>query len=102
MIARMVDYSHLTGFLHSDTLRWSYGAVKGRPNWQDGQLNLALPDQLRRARTAGFAAVWVDRFGYQDQGAQIQRALQQCLGSPLLTARDGRRVLYDLRAEPKC
>jgi phosphoglycerol transferase len=102
MIARMVDYSHLTGFLHSDTLRWSYGAVKGRPNWQDGQLNLALPDQLRRARTAGFAAVWVDRFGYRDQGAQIQRALQQCLGSPLLTARDERRVLYDLRAEPKC
>ncbi len=101
-IVRMDNYSHLSGYLHSDTLRWSYGAVKGRPGWQDGQIGLSVPDQLRRARRAGFTAVWVDRFGYQDQGAQLEHALQRCLGRPLLTETDGRRVLYDLRTGPRC
>ncbi len=101
-IVRMANYSHLTGYLHSDTLRWSYGAVKGRPAWQDGQVGLTVPEQLRRARSAGFTAVWVDRFGFADQGTRIEDALQRCLGSPLLTESDGRRLLYDLRFAPRC
>jgi phosphoglycerol transferase len=100
--ARMVDYSHLAGFLHSDSLRWSYGAVRGRPTWQAGQLGLPLVDQLRRARDAGFTGVWVDRFGYADGGAQIERQLAACVGAPIVTETDQRRVLYDLRAAPRC
>ncbi len=101
-VVHMSEYAHLSGYLHSDTLRWSYGAVKGRPGWQDGQLDLSLPDQLRRARAAGFVAVWVDRLGYEDHGTSIQRALGRCLGPPIVTERDGLRVLYDLRTDLRC
>lgn len=101
-IARMADYSHQRGWLHSDTLRWSYGAVKGRAIWQDGQLGLSLPDQLRRARRAGFTAVWLDRFGYADAGAQIERALGACVGKAVAVESDQRRVLFDLRTDPVC
>ncbi len=101
-VSHMLEYAHLSGYLHSDTLRWSYGAVKGRPGWQDGQLGVPLPDQLRRARAAGFVAVWVDRLGYDDRGASIQRALSRCLGPPIITERGGLRVLYDLRGNPSC
>ncbi len=101
-IARMVDYSHQRGWLHSDTLRWSYGAVKGRRIWQDGQLGLSVPEQLRRARRAGFTAVWVDRYGYADGGAQIERALGACLGKAVAVESDQRRVLFDLRSGPAC
>jgi phosphoglycerol transferase len=101
-IVQMADYSHLAGWLHSDTLRWSYGAVKGRTTWQDGQLSLGLPDQLRRARRAGYTAVWIDRFGYDDRGAALEHAVDACLGKPILVESDQRRVLYDLRADPAC
>jgi phosphoglycerol transferase len=101
-IVRMVDYSHLSGWLHSDTLRWSYGAVKGRRTWQDGHLGLSLPDQLRRARRAGFTAVWLDRVGYDDGGARIEHTLDACVGKAIAVEPDGRRILYDLRSEPAC
>jgi phosphoglycerol transferase len=100
--ASMDDYSHMKGWLHSDTLRWSYGVVRGRPSWQDGQRGLSMPDQLRRARVAGFTAVWVDRFAYVDAGALVQHVLQDCLGNPIVIERGGRRVLYDLRTDPTC
>jgi phosphoglycerol transferase len=101
-IVRMPEYSQMRGWLHSNTLRWSYGAIKGRPSWQDGQLALSLPDQLRRARRAGFAAVWVDRRGYKDNGVSIERRLRACLGSPILVESDQQRVLYDLAASVRC
>jgi phosphoglycerol transferase len=99
---RMRDYSHLRGWLYSDTLRWSYGAIKGRPNWQDGQVGLPFPEQLRRARRAGFTAVWIDRRGYRDNGKGIERRVRACLGAPISVERDKHRVLYDLRAAPHC
>ncbi len=99
---RMRDYSHLRGWLHSDTLRWSYGAIKGRPSWQDGQRRLPVPAQLRRARAAGFTVVWVDRRGFADHGRRIELLLKACLGSPPLVESDGNRAVYDLRADPRC
>jgi len=101
-IVRMPEYAQMRGWLHSDTLRWSYGAVKGRPTWQDGQLGLPVPDQLRRAEKAGFTAVWVDRRGYEDNGANIERQLRACLGPPVLIESDNERVLYDLDSSPHC
>jgi phosphoglycerol transferase len=101
-LVRMPDYSQLRGWLYSDTLRWSFGAIRGRPNWQDGQRALSIPDQLRRARAAGFSAVWVDRRGFVDSGAAVEKKLRACLGDPILVESDNFRVLYDLRAPPHC
>ncbi len=101
-IVRMPEYAQMHGWLHSDTLRWSYGAIKGRTTWQDGQIGLSLPDQLRRARRAGFTAVWVDRRGYRDGGASIESHLRECLGPPLLVESDQQRSLYGLVASPTC
>jgi len=98
----MAEYSQMRGWLHSGTLRWSYGAIKGRPTWQDGQLALSVPDQLRRARQTGFRAVWVDRRGYQDDGKGIERRLRACLGAPILIESDQQRVVYDLTGPLRC
>ena len=101
-LVRMPEYAQMHGWLHSSTLRWSYGAIKGRATWQDGQVGLSLPDQLRRARRAGFTAVWVDRRGYRDGGASIESRLRECLGPPLLIESDQQRPLYALDASPAC
>jgi phosphoglycerol transferase len=101
-IVNMPEYAQMRGWLHSDTLRWSYGAIKGRPAWQDGQRGLSLPDQLRRAEKAGFAGVWVDRRGYADNGTSIVGQLRACLGPPSLVESDHERELYDLAGPPHC
>src|SRR5262249_2167724 len=49
-VGKMFDYDHARGYLHSQTLRWSYGAVKGRASevWQ--KLVAAKPtDELLEA-----------------------------------------------------
>jgi phosphoglycerol transferase len=100
-VERMNDYDHFEGYLHSDSLHWSYGVVRGRGDWQAGQRALPLRDQLVRARDARFAAVWLDRYGYANQGRAIAAELTECLGPPIAASSDGRREIYRLRA-PSC
>ncbi len=90
----MVDYDHLRGYLHSDTLGWSYGGVKGRAS--DWQQRLAgfQPDEMATALAgAGFDAIWVDRLGFGPELGEIEAAL----GQPDLVSPDGRIAIHDLR-----
>ena len=93
------DYDLLKGYLHSSGVRWTYGAVRGRPSdWLAQHQGLA-PDQLAAcAAAAGFGAVYVDRAGYADGGAAITAALEKLAG-PGTSARsaDGRLQFFVLR-----
>ncbi|CAN5586484.1 hypothetical protein BH24ACT4_BH24ACT4_11490 [soil metagenome] len=99
---RMVDYDHLRGFIHTPKghLRWSYGAIKGRP---DGDWQLIVRDQLGEAGSlpaligAGFTGVWVDTFGYEDDGARVRAELGAATGVEPLASDEGRTLYYDLR-----
>ena len=68
----MVDYDQVHPYLHSDELRWSYGAMKGRP--EDVGDDVESPSQ---AAALGFAGVAIDRFGYADNGAAVEGAAPQ-------------------------
>jgi phosphoglycerol transferase len=95
---RMYTFDPLRPYLHSQTLRWSHGAMKGRP----GAIAIAalaqrpaaeLPDTLA---AAGYGALLVDRFGYEGAGeAALRAALEPRLGTPLESG-DGRFLLYRL------
>jgi phosphoglycerol transferase len=90
-VERMVDYDHVRPYLHSDDLRWSYGAMKGRS--EDVGDDVDTPTE---AAELGFAAVMVDRFGYADNGAAVEADLRRASrGDPIVSA-DGRRALYVL------
>jgi hypothetical protein len=92
------DYSELRGYLHSRTLRWSYGAMKGRETDWDATLS-ALPLRLvLPAVTAiGFDGISIDRFGYSDGGKAIEAELSRRLRQRPLTSPDGRLLFFDLR-----
>jgi hypothetical protein len=70
-VVEMTDYKHLRGFFHSSTLQWSYGGVKGR----DGAWQNSLPTDpkllVAKLRSLGFEAIWIDRNGYEDKGADL-------------------------------
>jgi phosphoglycerol transferase len=91
-VGRMVDYDHVRPYLHSDDLRWSYGAMKGRPE----DVGDDLDDHVREAASFGYDAVMVDRFGYTDNGAAVEAELRAIAKGAPIESSDGRRVLYVL------
>lgn len=100
---RLVDLSEndlLRGYLHSDELRWSFGAMKGRPEDWSRELS-ALPPAavVDAAAAAGFSGIYVDRFGYGDRAAGLEAELAARTGdaTPLIAA-SGRQSFFDLTA----
>jgi hypothetical protein len=95
---RMSNYDLIKeGYLHSSSLRWSAGGVRGRDGeWQFPAAALPSRQLLRGIAAIGFSAVMLDRYGYHDGGRHELRALDGLLGAPI--ARHGDRlVAWDLR-----
>ena len=93
-VYRMSDYDHLLAYLHSDTLGWSYGGVKGRASdWQQRLVGLSADELAEAVAGVGFDGLWLDRFGYGGELAEIETLL----GLPALEGDNGRFAVYDLR-----
>ena len=92
-------YEPLRGYLHSSTLRWSYGAMKGTSaDWPAHLATQPLSLVIPAVAAAGFAGVWVDPAGFSSQKAsRVRSALQSVLGVSPLVSPDGDLWFYDLR-----
>ena len=69
-IVSMADYEHFRPYLHTSSLKYSYGTTKGRGDnaWQDNVAGLPPEELAAQLETAGFRAVIVNRKGYEDRG----------------------------------
>jgi phosphoglycerol transferase len=99
-VQNMGDYDLLRPFLHTRTLRFSYGAVRGREasRWQADLASRPLPDAARRLTLAGFRGVYIDRAGFADGGAAVEAALSRLLGAAPIVSRSGRQSFFNLTA----
>jgi phosphoglycerol transferase len=96
--ARLQDYDGARGYLHSDDLRWSWGAMKGRPrDWQAETVNFPPTVLVPMVSAAGFDGIYLDRFGYADNGGAIEAQLGLILGVQPFVSADGRLAFFDLR-----
>ena len=95
----MKDYEHFRGYLHTGSLRWSYGGMKGRQGdlWLRALNDRPLAEQISLAAQSGFGAVYLDRRAYQDGAAAIEGVLHTALGEPIATSADGTRVVYRMQ-----
>lgn len=97
----MAYYDHARGYLHSDTLRWSWGGIKGRPraDWAEPFVNFRTPaaEAVEIIAAAGFSGLYIDRFGFDDRGAALERTLRALAPQTPLVSRNRRLVLYDIR-----
>jgi phosphoglycerol transferase len=92
----MESYDHFRPMLASTDLRWSFGAMNGRPeDWSASLEGQGVRRQVVAAAAAGLAAVEVDRRGFADPAAATTE-IEDVLGPPLVDSGD-RWVLYDLR-----
>lgn len=97
LVNRMGPYDPMVGYILSDSLRWSDGAMRGTSaDWSVVIASQSLREQLVRVASAGFAGVWVDRYGYADNGASEEAAIAKTARTRPLVASNGRYVFYRL------
>lgn len=96
------NFDELRPILQSHSLRWSYGATKNSPAdlWQRQVAAQPPAEMVAALRTAGFAAVALDRRGYADNGRRIGTEMRHQLGSPVVVSADRRWELFALSADP--
>ena len=97
-IARMKPYDHLKLYMVSRRLRWSYPALSNdQVRWQQAMARVdarRLPFQLV---AEGFAAVVIDRYGYEDNGADVTANIRAPLGPDDVIAQTDRYIALDIR-----
>jgi phosphoglycerol transferase len=88
-------YDPAKAYLHSSDLRWSYGAMRNRPDdWAAQHATKPVAELVPAARQAGFAAIQVDRVSYSDGGAAIEAELRSALGAEPTRSPDTRYLFW--------
>jgi len=97
-IVDLSDNDLLRGYLHSRRLRWSFGAMKGRPeDWSRELAGLPAATLVDAAVVAGFSGLYVDRFAYADRAAALEGEIGALLGGSPFVGVSGRHSFFDLR-----
>jgi phosphoglycerol transferase len=87
------------GYLHTDELRFSFGAVEGRSaDWPAALSGQPGGITVPAVSAAGFSGILVDAARYPDGGAAADADLRRLTGATPFTSRDGNLRFYDLRA----
>jgi phosphoglycerol transferase len=98
-IARMKPYDHLKLYLVSRRIHWSYPALSNdQVRWQQAAARLDPRQLSYQIAKEGFAAVVIDRYGYEDNGAEVTAGIRAGLGANGVIAETDRYVALDLRS----
>lgn len=99
---QMGVYDHGRPFLWSNQLRWSWPSFSQKHRlWQDKISHLEGETLIRALVFSGFHAIWVDRFGYKDNGTSVIQGLMEAGGQEILTGISSRYVMVDIREPAK-
>jgi hypothetical protein len=96
---RMSDHDLIKEtYLHSSTLRWSAGGIRGRSTeWQWPASRRTVHSLLRGLVAMGFSGLMLDRYGYSPEQARHEvHAIHHWLG-PAQISEDHRLLAWDLR-----
>ena len=100
------SYDHVRGYLHTDSLRWSYGSMSGR-QWDyhcRDLMNETPPQFFERLVLLGFDGLLIDLRGFSPpkKYEALHFELERCVGhiKPLVH-HDGTLVFYDLSGYAK-
>ncbi|MDL2324196.1 hypothetical protein LJC61_03470 [Ruminococcaceae bacterium OttesenSCG-928-A16] len=99
-VYEMKDYELFRGYLHSSTLRWSYGAYKGRPSAVALETLQAKPTQqmLQQAAASGFTVLYIDKRGYEPAHfEQFIFEIEQITGAAPLISWDETLYVYNIK-----
>lgn len=97
-VNKMNDYNHLRGYLHSETLRWSYPAMRGRDGdrWQKEISSKPTGQMLTELAAAGFSGMYINRNGYSDRAEKFEQELESELKEKPIVNEDDSLVFFDM------
>lgn len=96
---RMGPYAHGQAYLASTSLNWSWPSFSQRHRaWQDQLDGLEASQLVEALVLSKFRLVWVDRFGYADNGEKLVSSLISAGAKELLPGANSRYVILDLQA----
>ena len=78
----MWDYHLYIGYLHSKTLKWSYGSIKGRDEdkWNKNVGSMPIDKMVSYLKEQGFAGIYIDRRAYEEEElTTLEGSLKQIL-----------------------
>ncbi len=95
------DYEHFRPYLATQSLRFSYGALKGRSRsrWQREAEALPTDELVRRLERYGFAALYFNKRGFTDRGEKLLTELRAMGRTQMIEGAQGNQVAVLL--EPK-
>ena len=95
---RILPSEELTPYVHSNALRWSYGSFPdSASNRFQNDAASGTPRTLAfKLAMAGFGGLLIDRNGYPDAAAALQRALRPLVVTPPIASEDGKWLFFNL------
>lgn len=93
-------YQQLSGYVYTDTLKWSHGGMQGRNMqaqylWKDNGLSRAFVEGIRES---GFEGVCIDMNGFkEEERPSVLAFYSDELGLTPVVSGDGMLYFYDLR-----
>ena len=116
-MSKMLDYDHLRAYVHSENIHWSYPAMRGRNTlnwqiditetpiitqidqiylnqWKNYHKNIPIEKIINNLSAYGFKGIYIDRFGFEDNGIAIEKALNEKLKSKPIISDNQRMSFY--------
>ncbi len=92
------DFEHVRPYLHSNKLRWSYGAINGDDNdtWQRTVVLKPTPHFIDEIIAKGFSGLYINRNGFEDNAVGLETQLTELLGENPVINRDGTLLFFNL------
>lgn len=97
----MQDYEQMSAYVFTDTIRWSYGGMKGRNiRAQELYIDDGMSDSfLSRIKAEGFVGVCIDLNGYPEEKRQdILLFYDNHIEKEPIISQDGNLYYYDIRS----
>jgi hypothetical protein len=97
------DYEHFRPYLATQSLRFSYGSLKGRSRgrWQRDAESLPTQQFVEKLERYGFAALYFSRRGFPDGGEKLLRELAEVGRTERIDGKLGEQVVVFLHPSPK-
>ncbi len=99
IVNNMADYQLLTGYLHSDNIKWSYGGIKGRKSdtWNKMISELDTKTMVKALSIAGFEGIYIDRRAYTDTSYhELDKAITEVLNVSPIISDNGNLVFFNM------
>jgi phosphoglycerol transferase len=93
-------YDLVRGYLHSKTLRWSYGAMMNERSdlWVRSTQEQPPSEMVRRLAGAGFSGIYLDRKLLAANGPAMEAELSRILGEQPLISQESQLSFFSLES----